>query len=651
MKILYPPKTSWVLPQEWFQFRDADRIAVDLETKDPQLRQLGPGVRRDGRIIGVAVAIEHGPAMYLPFGHVEDNFDEDKVFKFLFEEFKLFKGDIVGANLQYDMDYLLEWGLNLDGVHRWRDIQVAEPLIDENQNRYGLDIVAQRYGIPGKDQSLMEEAAAAYGVHPKKEMYKLPARYVGGYAEQDVRLPLELLRRQEVIIEEQKLGDIYDLECRLLPVLLKMRRHGVRIDLARMEEIDLWSQHEEEVALREVRQITGTNIQVGETQKAACMAAPIEAIGLTVPLTPKSGKPSITAEFLDSIEHPIGALLKRARKMASVRTKFINSWKKHVVGDRIHGTFNQLKSEREEGGGIGTVSGRLSSTDPGMQLIPARDPELGPLLRSVFLPDEGMTWASIDYAAQEPRMTIHYAALQALAKAGVMAKAYHDDPNMDNHNMMATAIYGEDFTKQQRGYAKAIFLGLAYGMGGAKLCHQLGFSTRWAVFFKERGRPGVYFETRAQAVKFASQDAGNACEIAGLEGQKIIDEFNRAVPFVKQLAKKVQARASEVGYIRTLLGRRCRFVLREDGRGFDFTHKALNRLIQGSCADFTKKALLDCYDAGHLIQLQVHDELCTSVRDADHAKEIATIMESAHVLKLPMATDIELGESWGSSMS
>ncbi len=648
--VLFPPKSDWRPParKDWIDFRKEKRIALDLETKNPAIKTLGAR-DPDGAIIGFAVATPDGRSMYLPIGHAGDNLDETEVIEFMVHQFQYFEGDIVGAKLEYDMDWCLQYGITFPKVHRWRDIQVAEPLIDENQDRYALDLVAQRYGIPGKDESLLKEAALAFGVHPKKEMYKLPARYVGAYAEQDVDLPLELLERQEKLIVEQGLEDIYDLECKLTPILVAMRRHGVRMDLARMDEIELWSLNEEEAALREVRDFTGCEIRPGDMQKAAIVAPCIEALGFRVPLSPKTQKPSITDEFMESLEHPVAEHLRRARKMASVRTKFLNGWRAHLVGDRLHGTFNQLKSEREDGKGKGTVSGRLSSTSPNLQQIPARDPELGPLLRSCFLPDEGMEWASIDYSQQEPRMTVHYATLRKLQKALFTAELYRDDPKADHHNMMATLIYGPGFTKQQRGYAKEIFLGLAYGMGGAKLCDKLGLPTRWSVFWKGGNRrPMEHFQKESEARKVARDSQGICFRSAGKEGQAIIDAFNKSVPFVKKLAKECQAKAEKAYRIKTLLGRLCRFVKNKYGK-YDF-HKALNRLIQGSCADMTKKALIDCFEAGYFIQLQVHDELCTSVRDRAHADGIATVMEDCVDLLLPVGTDVEMGPSWGHSM-
>jgi DNA polymerase I-like protein with 3'-5' exonuclease and polymerase domains len=392
-----------------------------------------------------------------------------------------------------------------------------------------------------------------------------------------------------------------------------------------MDEIETWSAREEQKATEQIRILSSVRIGLGECMKTGPLELALNKVGVTVPRSP-TGKASITKEWLEALEHPLGAHIRRARQMDKIRSTFLKSWRTHAIGDRLHCTLNQLRAERDDGGAKGTVSGRLSGCDPNPQQIPGRDPELGPLLRSVWLPDEGMKWASIDYSAQEPRMTIHYAALQNLRGAAEAVDYYINDPAADHHNMTATMIWGEGFTKANRKQAKEIFLGLAYGMGGAKLCHRLGLPTEWV--WSERW--------------------GKQIEVPGPEGKALLREFDERVPFVKKLSYRVKERAEKRGWIRTLLGRRCRFPVNQFGK--HEYHKALNRLIQGSCADMTKQALLDCFAAGHIIQMQVHDELCASVRDEAHSNEIAEIMSSTVKLKLPMAVDVELGESWGDSM-
>lgn len=617
---MFLPKSEWKLPSlgdlpSWAQ---AERVALDIETCDPQLTKLGPGVRRDGFICGVAFAIEDGPAAYMPFRHQHGtNLPTAKVLAYLRDQAAVFKGDLVGANLPYDVDYLLEAGVEFK-PRFFRDVQVAEPLLDELQMHYNLDAIAERHGIPGKDIRLLKEAAEAYGLKYKSDMWRLPPEYVGAYAEQDVRLPLKLLRKQERMIDDQDLWQIYDLESQVLPVLTRMRRRGVRISFDQLDRVEQWSLQQETSALARVHKESGVRVAVGDVWKAGALARVLTAVGVEVPVTPKTKKPSITAELLDSIEHPVAALLKRARKVNKVRSTFVESIRRHAVGDRIHCTFRQLRSggdtDDDEGGGR---FGRLSSSDPNLQQQPARDPEIGPLWRAVYIPDDDLQWACLDYSQQEPRWLTHYAFLTECIGAAEAARRYRENPDTDNHQMMA------DLCHIARKPAKEIFLGKCYGMGGAKLCRKLLLPTKYV----------------------ASRRRGGMVEVAGPEGQAIIEQFDRKAPYVTQLSRKCEEKAARTGFIRTVLGRKCRFP--QTPEGFDWTYKALNRLIQGSSADQTKKAIVEADAAGIPIQLQVHDELDLSLRSRSDAEPLAQIMTECVPCEVPMKVDIEFGPDWG----
>lgn len=630
LDFMIPKTEEWTPPEvsSLPSWRDAKRVSVDLETKDPQLTKLGPGVRRDGRIVGVAFAIEDGPAEYLPIGHQGGgNCDADKVLTYLRDQAKVFRGDIAGANLGYDLDYLEENGVHFRPRFH-RDVQIAEPLIDELQFEYGLEAIAERYGIPGKDDQALREAADAYGVHPKKELWKLPARFVASYAIQDVLLPLQLLRRQERKIDEEDLWKIYDMESRLLPILVKMRRRGVRVDLERVEKIELWSIEEERAACEKIYDESNVRIGVGEINRDELVVHALKAVGIELKTTTAKGNISVAGDVLDALEHPVADAVLRARKFNKLRGTFCQSIRDHEIDGRIHCTLNQLRSSDDDGVGRGTVSGRLSCTDPNLQQQPSRDPEIAPRWRAIYRPEDGEQWACLDYSQQEPRWVVHFAEVCRLRGAREAAERYRRDPNTDNHTLMAQIIAGEgpDWTpsKKQRSEAKIIFLGLCYGMGGAKLCRGLGYETTWT---KLRN--------------------GRWIQIAGPEGQAVIDDFDANAPFVRKLAKKVENTAKKRGWIQTVLGRRCRFPRDESGRGFDWTHKALNRLIQGSSADQTKKAMIDADDAGYPLLLQVHDELDLSVPSREYADGLAQIMRTTVDMNVPAKVDVEVGPSWG----
>ncbi|QIQ64314.1 putative DNA polymerase [Pseudomonas phage Epa5] len=641
---LLTPFSGWKAPDlnalpSWAGHK---RIAVDCETRDPFLKTLGPGVRRggDSYLVGISFAIEDGPSGYLPIAHAGGgNLPKEMVLKYMKDQAAVFDGEIVGANLQYDLDWLAQYGIVFRRAKYFRDVQVAEPLIDELQLSYSLDNIAKRHGIAGKDETLLMQAARAYGIHPKKDLWRLPAQFVGPYAEEDARLPLQLLRRQERIIDDQEIWDIYNLESKVLPVLVKMRRRGVRVHEGRLTEIERWSLQQETEALAQVRHLTGVNIAVGDVWKNEALAPALTHIGLKLNKTAE-GKVSIDKEFLAGVDHDVARALERARKTNKLRTTFAASVREHMVNGRIHATFNQLRMEKDNGDLGGAAYGRLSCVQPNLQQQPARD-DFAKMWRGIYLPEEGQLWAALDYSQQEPRMTVHFAELCGLPGSKEAGDKYRTDPNADNHQMMA------DMAKIQRKAAKEIFLGLCYGMGGAKLCRKLGLPTAWAVQHRNiRGLVALDTERGQELLR----QGGKKLEIAGPEGQALLDTFDAKVPFVRQLARRCSKVAAERGYLMTLAGRRCRFPKTPEGK-YDWTHKGLNRLIQGSSGDQTKTAMVMLDEAGHYLQLQVHDEMDGSVQSPEEAEAMAEIMRTCTPLTVPSKVDVELGASWGESMS
>ncbi len=645
---LFAPESDWVAPNlsdlpEW---KGRGRVGFDCETIDPTLKKFGPGVRTNGKMVGVSFAFEDDnfkDKFYLPFRHKGgDNMDEVAVKRYLKHQMKHFDGQVVGANLSYDLDYSAEEDLHFENASFMRDVQIAEPLIDELQFSYSLKNIGDRHGIKTKDETLIREAAIAYGVDPKAGIGLLPARFVGTYAERDVTGPLELLRRQEKIIERDNLWQIFNLESRVLPILVKMRRRGVKIDQDKLAQVEEWALKQEAEALEYIRVETGVDIGVGNVWKAVNLAPALEAIGVRVRKTAK-GQPNIDIEILAGIDHPVAERMAWARKVNKLRTTFAASIRRHMINGRIHCTFNQMARETEAGNTKGARYGRLSCVDPNLQQQPSRD-EFAAFWRSIYIPDDGAIWGCLDYSQQEPRWTTHFASLIKLPKAEAAAKQYRDDPTTDNHTMMA------NLTGVPRKQAKAIYLGLCYGKGGASMCDELGLPTRWAVSETDdnRRRKVHYVETQHEAMTLRMELSGEtfAWRCAGKEGQEILDKFDKKAPYVKKLAQAVEKKAKKVGYITTICGRRLHFP--EGNRGYDFTYRALNRLIQGSSADQTKTALVEADAAGHYIQLQVHDEFDGSFATVQAAKDCAEIMKNCIPdTQVPFNVDVEIGPSWG----
>jgi DNA polymerase I-like protein with 3'-5' exonuclease and polymerase domains len=550
------------------------------------------------------------------------------------------------------MEHLACEGVEYSRDVKWRDVQVAEPLIDELQDRYSLKEILSRYNLPGKDESELVAAAREYGVDPKKGLWKLPGRFVGRYGEADVERPLQLLRKQERKIDDEDLWDIWNLETDVLPVLVRMRMRGVRIDFDKLEQIETWSLAQEKEALDKVRHETGIRIAVGDVWKAEALAPAIEHLGVELQYTSK-GKVSVKKDILADIKHPVADAIAWARKVNKLRTTFAASIRRYAVNGRIHCTFNQIAREDDDlnQGAAGDVRGarygRLSCVDPNMQQQPSRD-EFAKEWRSIYIPEEDTEWCSNDYSQQEPRWTTHFAAVKGCNFEGAAAACaeYHANPLLDNHDFMAK------LTGLKRKYAKNIFLGLCYGEGGAKLARDLGLATRWCLK-TGRGRDRIteyYSEHAAAIAKRQERGDGFIFETAGEEAQSIIDAFDDRAPYIRQLASFASERAQKNGFIRTAGGRVLHFPLKHDGT-YDWTHKALNRLIQGTSADQVKKSLVELDKRGHFLQLQVHDEIAASVRDKEEGYAIAEVMRNIMPALVPFRVDSEFGKSWGDSMS
>ncbi len=642
---LIEPDCNWKVPSmaDLPSWKGAKRIGLDTETNDRHLKQLGIGVRRGAYMVGISFAIEDGPSFYLPFAHEGgDNLDQEQVYGYIREQAKTFGGEIVGMNLSYDLDYLWEQDILFPAIKYFRDIQIADPLIYELHMSYSLKTIAERHNLPGKNEDKLREAAAAYGVDPKSGLWRLPTRYVGEYAEADAVQPLQILRRQERLIEEKDLWNIYNLESQVLPVLIRMRRRGVRIDQDKLAQIEDWSLKQEAEALAVVKRDTGVAIEVGDVWKADSLVPALEYIGIELPRT-SNGKKSVSQEVFAMVDHPVAKALARARKVNKLRTTFAASIRSYMVKGRIHCTFNQIARESETGEQKGVRYGRISATDPNLQQQPnpEKDPEIAGEWRKIFLPEEDSLWAVADYSQQEPRWTTHFAAVMDLPGAREMAKEYHTNPSLDNHKMMA------ELTGLDRYPAKTVYLGLCYGEGGAHLCDTLELPTRYACAWGEwSARQTEYFEDYSDALAKQNElGEGFVWRAAGLEGQAILDKFDERAPFIRKVAAAAKKRANARGYVSTILGRQLHFEKR-DGK-YQFTHKSFNRVIQGSAADQMKKALVEIDAAGHWMMLQVHDEADSAVADRAEAERIAGIMRDSVPALVPFKVDIEIGPSWG----
>ena len=610
---LFKPQTEWLPPEEFPDLTQACEIAIDLETKDPNLNiRMGSGsVVGVGEVVGVSIATEDFCAYY-PFAHEGGgNMDRKMIIKWLTDVLKT-PSDKIFHNAMYDVCWLRALGLKING--RIIDTMIAAALCDENRLRYDLNGCGRDYVGKGKDESALYEAAKSWGVDPKAEMYKLPAMYVGAYAERDAQLTLELWQELKKEIIHQDIQSIFKMEMELFPCLVDMRFLGVRVNQEQAAKEKKTLVEQEKKMLGEVLVNTGIDVQIWA---ARSIAKVFDKLGLPYERTTKTQAPSFTKNFLTNHPHNVVKCIAKAREINKAHTTFIDTILKHSQKGRIHAEINQLRSE-----GGGTVTGRFSMNNPNLQQVPARNKELGPRIRSLFIPEEKCTWGCFDYNQQEPRLVVHYASLQNLYGVDEVVESYKNE-DADFHKIVA------DMANIPRTQAKTINLGLFYGMGKNKLQAELGVSK--------------------------------------LQAEDLFRTYHAKVPFVKQLMDATMKRAQDSGKIRTLMGRLCRFplwepnqfgihkalphdqALLEHGPGIRraYTYKALNRLIQGSAADMTKKAMISLHKEGIIPHVQVHDELDISVKDDKEARQIVQIMESSVTLEVPNKVDYEAGENWG----
>lgn len=626
--VLFEPVAEWC-PPPFANLSSAKRIAIDLETKDPLLKTKGPGTfRKDGYPVGIAVASDTGFRGYYPFEHfLGGNLDSINVINYFTDLLKRPDLEVVGAHLKYDLEWLQAIGIEVKG--RLRDIQIAEPLLDEESiHGYGLDALAKKYLGEGKDETLLKEAASAYGFDPKADLWKLHSKYVGPYAEADVDRTLKIYDKQCHLLRANDLWSVFDLECDLIDILVKMRFQGVKVDLAKASQYSIeWRKQEEQLRFN-LKQEIGFNLDPFSNKqlKSYC-----DQKGFTYPRTDK-GNASFDKIFLTNSENPFFNKVREIRSINRLRSTYVDELIfGNEINGRIHCEFNQMRSE--DGG---TRTSRFSSKNPNLQQVPSRDKQLAPKIRSLFVADDGGFWAKLDYSQQEPRVLTHFGYITKMRGADKIRSEYLENKRTDFYTLVSKT------SGLERKPAKDLTLGICYGEGIDKIARDLGVTSDVA--------------------------------------KKIINTFNKANPFIKELSNKVMDKVQERGFVKTLLGHKRHFDhweveyhdrLRDDNGNEkeDYTpikslelatnkwpdkrlkrayaYKGLNALIQGSSADMTKAAMVMIWkELKKIPMLTVHDELDYSVSGEMEATSIQFRMENCVELTVPMYAELTLGKHW-----
>lgn len=610
------PESLWTPPAILPRIPAGTLVALDLETKERNMDLYGPAWPMAlrfpdddwGHVCGVSLDWGEG-GRYYPLRHVEDvpldyPITPQNVIDFLQGEVP--KWRVVCHNVPYDAGWCLTLGVDLTRAQELHDTFAMSALLDEHARAHGLDAVAKRLGFEGKDEALMNAAGRAFGFEErqvKANLWQLPSRYVGPYAEDDAQQTRYIYEPLRSRISAEDMDRIYTLEQRQWPVLLDMRRRGVRVDEEARDRLEVeWSQTilDQQALLDEM---AGHSVSPWAQQS---IAHAMDHMGIAYPI--ENEKPSFVKEWLRGHDHPFVQALAALRSVDKMKGTFLGKYfGKCVVGGRIHGTFHALAEDDS-----GTISGRYASSKPNLQNIPVRDLVYGPPLRRLVLPEEGYEWLSGDYSQQEPRLMIHYAVLAKAKGAGKAQAQFRANPKTDYHQFMA------DLCGLPRGQTKGINLGMGYGMGEVALCHHIGVPTKWV-----QGRNGQLIE------------------VAGDEGKAIFKAYHSHAPFVKELYEMAERKAKRKHKITTYAGRVCHFPPGIEAR------KAFNRVIQGSAADMIKRAMAALYEAGFLLHITVHDEVGASVMYDDEVLTFKEIMEDAMPLAIPVVADCGVGANWG----
>lgn len=600
------PHTGWEPPKEFPNLSGVKILGLDTETKDPEFDERGPGsVRGAAHAVGISVSTD-SKAWYFPIRHEYEaqkhlNLDPDKVLTWLSDQLRHTTFPVVGANLLYDLEVLRAEKVDV-GKHKWLDVQYAEPLLDEAAHSYALDTLARKHLKQGKvTPTLYEWCANSFGGNAdgkqRKNIWRAPPTLVGPYAEGDALLPVDILDIQRNRLREENLDALFDLECRLIPLLLDMRFRGVRIDEDKARQMSQW--------LREKAAEAQARIPQVDVWSNDSVAKAFDQAGLEYSRT-EAGNPSFTKVFLESIAHlhPLAAAVLDVRLYEKAANPFVESYLLgNLTNGRVHCQFHPLRSDS-----YGTVSGRFSSSNPNLQNIPSRHKVIGPMLRSLFIPERGCRWKRADYSQVEFRLLAHHAIGEG---AEELRERYRTDPNTDFHQLTIDMVNTITGILLDRTPAKNINFGNVYGMGKEKCIRSLGVSAELGIRF--------------------------------------YDAYHEALPCVRKTSRSAQRLGARRGYIKTVLGRRRRFPNEEAA------HTALNNCLQGSSADIIKKAMVTCYEMGlfeatGIPHLTVHDELDWSDDESSEAaeafEEVKHVMETCVPLRVPLRVDFSEGKNW-----
>lgn len=548
-------------------------LTLDAETHDPNISlKKGAGwVYKDFEILGFAYKIGESPALFT---------SDIELVKELVNDART----IICHNAQYDIGCLHRIGASYQRA-TIIDTLILTKLYDNTLFLYSLDALAADFLGKRKDYAALEEAAEHLGI--KKYMSQMKLLFgsfpdlVERYAKQDVELTYELSQWMKKNLYKEAI-DLLPVYSDLIKALVLWRSNGVAVDLSRAERSETILQAMHDESMLEFSKYC-PNVNIESTKQ---LSEAFRGLGLEPGKSAKGGD-SVDSKWRATQSHPAILALESAKKYQKLGREFVTGIVERSEDGRIYPEMNIMGAAE---------TGRFSSSNPNIQQLPKRDELAAELVRSIFRPNEGETWYSLDFASQEPRLQVAYAYLAGCDGADLLRESFIENPQHDLHQQVA------DLAQIPRKTAKTINLGISYGMGITKL---------------------------SVALKLSEE-----------ESRALMSRYKKLTPYLAQLNKAVQDAGVKRGYVKTLLGRRLKMDMEKP-------YKALNKLIQGSAADMTTMCLVRAYREGLPVMFSVHDSIELSTADPKQAARMKEIMEDSLGLPIPFYTDILSGSTWG----
>lgn len=602
-------------------------LVLDFEAKELSLKERGPGWAYNGcSLIGCAIVGSHTELQWVD---LTENLDRGAS---LLNAFIRDADILIAHNAQYDFG-ILQYVLNVDIMDKTLvDTMTLAKLYDNTLRSYKLNDLAQKYLNEEKESERLASFvryAQLYhdssgklvktkdlkrcGKWAKANMdviYDLNPKLLIEYALKDVSLSEKLYKFYRQHPDWVPDDWVYKLSC-VTKFLLKSRHHGVRVDRDKMIEVRDYLKTKEDKALEQVRQFATSEFN---PEKSSELHEVVVSLGIPFEIRKTTNNPILDKGWLQSQDHPFCVALREYRRVMKVRRDFCDKILKIGFSDSdgnliLYPTFNIFGAE----------TGRFSSNSPNLQQIPARDKEIGPLLRSCFLPRKGEKWVQMDYGQQEFRLFAHYCYVTKIDP--ILKLEYDRNPRKDYHDMVTTEVLGLDIS--ERPSAKAVNLGSIYGMGKKKQSLKL----------KELGMTIIAAEA-------------------------IYDKYHLTFPAVKKFSRFCADTLKKRGFIKTILGRRSRnerpYKDPESGEIISFEYQGISKVIQGAAADQMIATIVMSHELGldDYIMFSIHDQLCSSVPEnlvSTVPLHLQSCMLSSIKISVPMTADIGIGDNWAES--